>query len=293
MISKYGKGALRQPEDERDFSAEPILSAAAPVNWSVPFKLPDPGNEDQGSSQSCVAHAFSYYHVQIHAADYSRRDLYSRIVQPGGGAFLRDGAKAICTQGQATRDEVPDPTPEMENNMTGGAGTLAQEASHAELNYFSVGQSIDSIAQTIRDFKGAVFGVNGTNEGWADMANPRPPKPGEVLWGHALYAFGFHLHNGKKCIIAKSSYCKIVPEHHFQEEYFTSGNTYNGWTLIPKAQQKLPAKLTKWFGDAEVQVMLRLDSMERLNFIKANLPTWLPDYQLDENIIQLPVKRPF
>src|SRR5204862_183203 len=109
--------ALRDLEDPRDFRAEPILSASPPVDWSSPFKLPDPGNEDQGTSNSCVAQAFSYFHNQINAGNYSRRDLYSRIFQPQGGAYLRDGAAAIVAQGQATRDEVSDPDPQTETNM--------------------------------------------------------------------------------------------------------------------------------------------------------------------------------
>ena len=48
---------------------------------------------------------------------------------------------------------------------------------------------------------------------------------------------GFHTHiDGQKCIIAKSSWCDSVKEHHIREVYFTALNgTFNAWTLIPKS----------------------------------------------------------
>ena len=46
---------------------------------------------------------------------------------------------------------------------------------------------------------------------------------------------GFHMHNGQKCIICKSSWCGTgILEHHIKQNYFESGNTFDGWTLIPK-----------------------------------------------------------
>jgi hypothetical protein len=239
MIETFGKGALPDLPDSRDFKAAPVLAALPPVNWNIPFQLPDPGNEDQGTSESCVAQSTSYYHVQLHPADYSRRDLYCRIFQPEGGAYLRDGVAAIVSAGQATRDVMPDPQPQTEAGMRDKTGLNPQaEAAHEELTYNSVEPDIDSIAQAIANFKGCIFGVIGTNQGWTDIANPRPPASGEAKWGHALYGMGYHMHDGLKCIIAKSSWCSTgIYQHHIKENYFESGNTYSAWTLIPKDQQ--------------------------------------------------------
>lgn len=114
-------------------------------------------------------------------------------------------------------------------------GSVSAEKLNIESQSFSLPNDIDSVAQGIKTFGGVVFGVTGTNEGWQDMSNPRPPASGETQWGHALYCKGYHLHDGLKCIIAKSSW-EEVPNHHIKENYFAAGYTFNPWTLIPKQQ---------------------------------------------------------
>src|SRR2546423_1025756 len=94
-IAKLPKGCHPDPKDDRDFDAEPILGAQPPVDWNTPFKLPDPGDYDQGSSFSCVSHAWSYSHTQLPPKAYSRRDLYPRIYLPQSGASTRTGGLAI------------------------------------------------------------------------------------------------------------------------------------------------------------------------------------------------------
>jgi hypothetical protein len=236
-ISKLGKGALPQPPDERDYKAESIMGVAQ-VDWSNEFRLPEPPDDDQGSSDTCVAHAWSSYHWQLHGKTYSRRDLFTRIALEYG-AYIKDGGWQVVNNGQATKDEVPDPSVQTMQNMRDKSGiNQMYRDDDKELNYFIIQDgSIDGVALAVTQYKGVVFGLNGTNPGWTDLLNPRPPKPGEVQWGHALYAMGYHLHNGVKCIIAKSSWCRSVREHHIKENYFTSGNTFNAWTLIPKDQQ--------------------------------------------------------
>src|SRR5581483_5653873 len=233
-ISQLPKGALPDKEDLRDFQAEPVMGAAQ-VDWTKEFRLPEPPDEDQGQSLSCVSQSWSYYHWQLHGKDYSRKDLYSRIFLPQGGAYIRDGGLQIVKNGQATRDEVPDPKPETEDGMRAGAGTPQQEADDKELNSFVIGSNtIDACALAIQQYQGVVFGVIGTNEGWQDLTNPRPPQDAEQQWSHALYGMGFHSHAGVKCIIAKSSWCSVVREHHIKANYFVSRFTVNPWTLIPR-----------------------------------------------------------
>jgi hypothetical protein len=235
MIENLPKGALPDPVDERDYRIE-SLGVTPPVDFLQEFRLPDPGNEDQGTSDSCVAQAWSYYHRQLHGKDYSRRDLFCRIALDYG-AFIRDGGWQVVNNGQATRDEVSDPNPQTPQNMRDKSGTKQEyRDDDKELNFFVLPADIDSVASAIKAYKGVVFGVTGSNPGWQDLLNPRPPLPGETQWGHALYAMGYHLHDGQKCIIAKSSWCNTVNEHHIKENYFNSGFTFNPWTLIPKEQ---------------------------------------------------------
>ena len=125
-----------------------------------------------------------------------------------------------------------------------------KEADDKELNYFSLSPDIDSVAAGIKNYQGVVFGVVGSNPGWQGFANPRPPKPGETTWGHALYAMGYHLHDGLKCIIAKSSWCNSgVTQHHIKEDYFKSGYTFNPWTLIPKGNMAGQIKTVNIHGE--------------------------------------------
>jgi hypothetical protein len=266
-IENLGKGALPDPVDERDFKITAEMLGAVTVDWSKEFRLPAPPDEDQGSSDSCVSQAWSYYHWQLHGKSYSRRDLFARIALDYG-AYIRDGGKEIVGNGQATRDEVSDPKPQTFHNMRDKNG-IKQEyrEDDKELNYFILPQQdINGVAWGIQTYKGVVFGLNGTNAGWQDMLNPRPPFNGESgIWGHALYAMGFHMHGNQKCIIAKSSWCDSVKEHHIKENYFLTGNTFSAWTLIPKGQTMSQVKIAVIHGEGGI--FLAAASPEQLKAI--------------------------
>lgn len=234
-IEDLGQGAVEDTPDDRDFQVTPEMMGAANIDWTKEFRLPAPPDEDQGISDSCVAHAWSYYHWQLRGKPYSRRDLFARIALTYG-AEIRAGGKELTSAGQATKDEVSDPSPQTPTNMRDKTGLdPAEQASDIELSYFVLPQQdITGVAWGVQAYKGVVFGVIGNNAGWQDMENPTPPSPNTVNWGHALYAMGSHLHNGQKCIIAKSSWCNSVKEHHIKENYFNAGMTFNAWTLIPR-----------------------------------------------------------
>jgi hypothetical protein len=251
-IEDLPKGAIPDSPDERDYHVSAEILGAVTVDWSKEFRLPNPGDEDQGSSDSCVSQAWSYYHVQLHPKDYSRRDLFARIAL-SYGAEIRSGGKELVDNGQATRDEVPDPRPQTPQNMRDKTGiTPEKQASDKELSYFRLPQAdINGVAWGIETYKGVVFGVTGDNAGWRDLRNPQPPAYGTPnTWGHALYAMGHHMHSdGQKCIIAKSSWCNSVKEHHIRENYFITGNTFNAWTLIPREQESMTNSLVVRKGD--------------------------------------------
>lgn len=245
MIDTLPKGALKDEIDSRDFKLE-TLGALPPADFSKGSGLPRPPLKDQNSSDSCVSHAWSYYHWQLKAKDFSCRDLFARIAQ-SYGAVIRDGGLAIVKTGQATTDEVSDPNPETPQNMRDTSGiTAAKESSDREFDSFVMGADIDSIAAAILAYKGVVFGVQGTNEGWQNLTVPEPPKPNDVevagkVWGHALYAVDFHMHTNtdgsqEKCIIAVTSWPSAgITEHHIRARYFATGMTFNPWCLIPKS----------------------------------------------------------
>jgi len=92
--------------------------------------------------------------------------------------------------------------------------------------------NIDQIAQAVRDWSGAMIGIY--TKGWTDLNYPKPATT--AGGGHALYIFGYHTHSdGKKCIIAKSSWCKVGHHtHHINEDHFAASRVYDGWVLVPK-----------------------------------------------------------
>lgn len=249
-INQLGMGVLPDPPDERDYKYEEVAAVAPPVDWAKEFRLPEPRDENQGSSDSCVAQSTSYYHEQHKGKDYSRRDLFSRIALEYG-AYLRDGVKQICKTGQQTRDECPDPKPQTMANMRVKSDKPDSAGmDDLESGYFSVPNNIDYIAQAVRDHKGCIFGVTGNWDTWKDLTNPEPPSSNTVNWQHAIYAFGYHMHNGQKCIIAKSSWCFTGHhEHHIKENYFKAGMTFSAWAVVPKEQFMTNSLLVKRGGE--------------------------------------------
>lgn len=233
----FGTGAIPDLPDDRDYQYKFIAASSAPIEWDKPFSLPEPPNHNQNSSDACVAHSSSYLHWQHKGKDYSRRDLFSRIALDYG-AYLRDGVKQLCQTGQQTKDECPDPSPQNPSNMR-VKSSLPDSAGMDDLesSFFSVGTSIDEIAQAIRDHKGCIFGVVGNWATWGNLDYPEPPSPNTQNWGHAVYGKGYHIDGGQKCIIAKSSWCNGSHyEHHFKENYFKAGMVYSPWAIVPKKE---------------------------------------------------------
>lgn len=234
-LTKLGTGAQPDLPDSRDFKYSYVAAGAAPVDWSVDFRLDEPEDYNQRNGDHCTACAATNLHWQHKKKKYSRRDIFSRIYLDYG-AYLRDAVLQMTKTGQQTQDECPDPEPPNPANMR-IKSSLPDSAGMDDLesSAFSVGTSIDEIAQAVRDHKGCIFGVVGNWATWSDLTNPEPPSPNTVNWQHAIYAMGYHLHNGQKCIIAKSSWCfPWHHEHHIKENYFKAGMTFSPWAIVPK-----------------------------------------------------------
>lgn len=239
-INDLGKGAVKDLPDSRDYQAP---MGAVNVDWSKEFRLPEPPQSDQANADCCVGEAWSYYHWQLTGKLFSVKSIFAYIALDYG-AYIRDGGLRIVNFGQETSEETPDPNPKTARNMRDKSGLNPSDAlDDKAVNCLVLPQQdINGVAWGIKNYKGAVFGLNGSNEGWRDLKNPEPPSYGTSVWGHALYAMGYHMHGNQKCIIAKSSW-KEVREHHIRENYFITGNTFNAWTLIPKESKTM--KLVK------------------------------------------------
>lgn len=236
-------GCLPDPVDDRDFKLAASPMGIPEVDFSISFSVREPIGEDQGSSDACVAYASSYYHETLKPEKrFSRRDLFCRIALDYG-AYLRDGMKAIVEEGQATKDEVSDPVNPDPSNMRDKTGTdPIERIDDKETGYFAIpSNDINACAYAIKNYNGCLFGVNGTNKGWTNQNEPRPPQEGDgAVWGHALFGRGYHLHNGVRCIIAQSSWCGSGNrEHHIKEDYFLQNQTFNPWVLIPRKEETM------------------------------------------------------
>src|SRR5579872_4745865 len=195
MINLFGKGARFLAHTDQDFVAFPL--GAPLVDFNQPYDVEQEfvtlNLHDQGSSESCVSHAWSYYHEMVRFIEFknlpqfSRHDLYSRIfIKPEGGAFIKDGGNQICSVGQSLFSVDPDILPATEDTMR-LPGTPSAEPAGLERSYAMLPASdINSIAAAIKQFGGVVFGVTGSDAGWQDIHHPRAPLPGEPTWGHAL-----------------------------------------------------------------------------------------------------------
>lgn len=229
-IEQFGKGAIIDTPDPRDYQ---ISLGAVSVDFNQPFNLPEPPSFDQRGSDCCVSCAWSYFHWQVSGKVFSKRDLFCRIALDYG-AYIRDGGLALVKDGQADNQEVPDPSDPTASNMRSTAGTKPEYRIDGKVyKSFVLPQAdISGIAWAIKQYKGVVMGVYGTNAGWQDKENPTPPSEHDAKWGHALYMFGYHSHNGEACVIAKSSWSGSSV-HHIKNTYFITGNTFSAWTLVP------------------------------------------------------------
>lgn len=269
-------GALPEvpnPADQQ-LGGQVFGSSVAQVDFTKEFLIDESmPNVNQGSSNTCVAQSFSYYHGFLAGRQFSVHDLYSRIFLPGaGGAYISTGGYQITANGQSLESQDPDPTPETESNMR-ALGTSADERQFIESSTAFVPNDIVSMASAVVQYNGIVFGLTGSNPGFENMLDPRPPKIGEATWGHCVWAKGYCVRNGKRALICKSSLPES-PTHYISEDFFTSGNTFAGLALIPKKDMQIVLQNL----NGEIRLVCKFATIEQLNAFAAV-------YGLDPNVI--------
>lgn len=248
MIENLAKGAVRDPEDLRDFKAEQVFGA-------VTVDFTKGGNRyqkikkwrEQWSSLSCTGQGTAYIKDIIDGYPddaASARSIYSFVYLYGGGANIRDAVLRVLNPGVAHQSQAPDPDHASEQDYRKNDDIILSELNNGlEKNAFVLpDKSIDYVAWGIENYGGVVFGLEGNNAGWANLSEPRPPGQGETIdWGHCLGAVDYHLHDGVKCIICASSWTITggIKYHHIKQDYFDSGLTFNPWVIIPKGTVRM------------------------------------------------------
>lgn len=263
--TNFGKGALRDVPDPRDYPYEPVFSAAPPVTpqeWQAGFdvrrqlNIPSVPIKNQFASLSCVGQAYAYYSAILNFVETGRYDevsakaIYSKIRLPQGGSYFRDGAELLVNFGALLEKIIKSYKADGTTDETYMRDTawitpeIVQMAKVLQAKEYRLitGIGMDIFAQAIRDNYGVVFGVEGTNNGSWNTLRPIPPAlntPTNQIWGHALYGIGFGINaQGKKTIYTPNSWGDRFngQMQEITEDYFINNNRwmFNPWVLVDK-----------------------------------------------------------
>lgn len=227
--------------DRRDFQWSDIAGVVTPFDWEKGFDIETVLNrkiasKDQNGSYSCGGQAWSYYMAvieAIHDGSYEERSakfIYSQTFVQGGGSAGRTNCDLLVKQGvcrESVLSSYENGKPPTEAFMT-HLGDITDEARKdasldKALAYAQVGTDMEAVALAIRENKGVVLGVSGTNNGTWMSAYPQPPRNGDYIWNHWLYAGKVKTMNGKRFIGVKNSWGDACGENGWQwlsEEYF-------------------------------------------------------------------------
>lgn len=269
LIGVHPSGALPRRPDPRDYvyGTREIADASAPFDWSKGydaesdiaavlgkgFQFP---TKDQGQAGSCGGEATSTYAQAISAyflkdvSEKSAKAPYCQVFVPGGGSNDAELAAIYKNQGFYKESLVPsypangaavtEAFMERVGDITAVARIDAVKEAALVSYSFPPSASIDVVAQIIRDCKGIMIGLHGTNNGTWLSVHPKPPTKAELasmqgVWSHYMYGGKAFLVNGVKTIYAKQSWGSEIPNNGWQmldQAYFDSGAIWSAMALI-------------------------------------------------------------
>lgn len=273
-IEQLPKGLIGpDPEDSRDYQL--MGSTVVTNDYNIPSGLSLTSPMDQGSSLSCVAHAVAEYFEQWTGIDISRQAIYSEIFLPStGGAIFVDGLKELARR-VVTHVEHADPSPQTEPSMRAKVNVAGKKFT---ITFWRpMQQDIDGIAWAIKNYKGCIGGVYGTNYGWKDLMYPVPPLAVETKWGHALYFYDNLISDNQKALKAQSSWSDSVPYHIIKENYFITGNTYSFWVMDVKEGHMTNEFVDTINNKGKVGIVVYADTVENYKYL-------CKQYQVDPKI---------
>ena len=261
IIQAYGTGAIPDSLDLRDRSYDEVVAGAPLLSeeeWTrgfdieqeLDFKLPI---KDQNYSQSCVGQAWAYYIGVLNLAEVktykevSAKAIYSQIHFPGGGSYIREGAKLAVNWGALVENVVKSyennkpPSEEFmidlswKNEKADGLAKVLKAKEYRVINNKS---SMDLFAMAIRDNWGIVGGLNvGNSPTW----RTNEPKPTTREGGHCLYYGKFGVDELGKYIATPNSWGwrgkdNLHPDgwQKLRQDYFSDLFQFNPWTLLDK-----------------------------------------------------------
>lgn len=254
-IQQFGKGALKQPKDLRDYRLELIAGAEPlPVEYSIKAKVGKV--ENQNGSGSCVSQAFSYYTEVLNQIEtgqnvqLSARDIYSLVFCPQGGSYLRDNAKKIINSGVVPEEKAPsymNGNPPTEDFMRDRSDITDPEEEEG-MTYLAKtyvtwdNTNFDTFKRAIFQGNGCIIAAKGNNYCWGTESGVLlvPDSASQCDWGHGVYCTGWKIINGVEHLEFINSWGEEWGENgygYMPKAYIEKGLVFDPITLIDLPNQ--------------------------------------------------------
>ena len=212
----FGKGALPDTPDPRDFRHEEIMGVASAVTPVWIEKTPDQWRKfpifQQAKSSSCVGQTVAKILGVENAleegrfAHFSARDIYCRgFVSPDGGMFYRDGMDLGFNHGATIEQLMPSQNKDEaemrinDSTMLGDKIALVGKGG----NYFSLPFDFNTIAGIVAEGKAVALGTRFNSGQWAS-GEVRTTANGQ--FGHAVAVVDYCVWKGQKALIFDNSW---------------------------------------------------------------------------------------
>lgn len=277
--NQHGHGAVKLNKLHRKWNKlnrPKIARASLPFDWNKGYDVRDTigpiSIKNQGTSSSCSGQSGAYFlEIQerlrfINEGALSAKSIYAPIAERGGGATVIGVMTQIGSAGATKEATVPsyfvtgEPLSEsMFVEKSWVTDITTQDAlTRAGYTPYDIGENIDTIAETVRDYGAVIWEIAGQNNGTWLSAFPKPPvKGGADIWYHFMCVIGAKMVNGQKSLIVLNSWGESVGDHgvqYFTQEYFDKKGIIDAFTfiydtkLVPNSDNhSVWAEIARWF----------------------------------------------
>jgi C1A family cysteine protease len=197
--NKYGLGALKDPEDKRDYLIKDYIA-----KLKLPTKLDFSGDmlpvRNQGGEGTCTAFGTCAVKESEEKEGYlSPRFLYDRIKQEGGGAYPRDAMKVLLDIGVCPESCQP----YQENVNTPACPESLQLAEPNKIKGYARLNTIDEMKQCL--YQNGCFTISvAVTDSWFNTPDGYIMGGGNIIGYHCVALVGYD--DEMECIKFKNSW---------------------------------------------------------------------------------------